>query len=275
MIRRRDFALGAAAAVLAPPARAERPALDEMVRRITGGAALRPGRVTLDVPPLVENGNAVPLAVAVDSPMSEADHVRAIHVVNEKNPQPQVISAVLGLAYLLLAMRRNRWCWVAGGVSSAMLAYLSLRAQLPMQAALQIYYVAMSVYGYWYWSRTSAQSGQAITVWPASRHLLACAAVVVASILSARWLARETQAAWPYLDSLTTWGSLLATWLVARVKLENWLYWVLIDAALVFLFAAQALYLFALLNALYVVIAFAGFLSWQKSYRTVRAQAVS
>jgi sulfur-oxidizing protein SoxY len=96
MIRRRDFALGAAAAVLAAPARAERPALDEMVRRITGGAALRPGRVTLDVPPLVENGNAVPLAVAVDSPMSEADHVRAIHVVNEKNPQPQVISAVLG-----------------------------------------------------------------------------------------------------------------------------------------------------------------------------------
>ncbi len=52
--------------------------------------------MTLDVPPLVENGNAVPLAVAVDSPMSEADHVRAIHVVNEKNPQPQVISAVLG-----------------------------------------------------------------------------------------------------------------------------------------------------------------------------------
>jgi sulfur-oxidizing protein SoxY len=96
MIRRRDFALGAAAAVLAAPARAERPALVEMVRRITGGAALRPGRVTLDVPPLVENGNAVPLAVAVDSPMSEADHVRAIHVVNEKNPQPQVISAVLG-----------------------------------------------------------------------------------------------------------------------------------------------------------------------------------
>jgi nicotinamide mononucleotide transporter len=194
--------------------------------------------------------------------------VRAVSAV-------EVISAVLGLAYLLLAMRRNRWCWVAGGVSSAMLAYLSLRAQLPMQAALQIYYVAMSVYGYWYWSRTSAQSGQAITVWPVSRHLLACAAVVAASILSARWLARETQAAWPYLDSLTTWGSLLATWLVARVKLENWLYWVLIDAALVLLFAAQALYLFALLNALYVVIAFAGFLSWQKSYRTVRAQAVS
>ena len=194
--------------------------------------------------------------------------VRAVSAV-------EAISAVLGLAYLLLAMRRNRWCWVAGGVSSAMLAYLSLRAHLPMQAALQIYYVAMSVYGYWYWSRTSAKSGQAITTWPVSGHLLACAAVVAASLLSARWLARETQAAWPYLDSLTTWGSLLTTWLVARVKLENWLYWVFIDAALVFLFAAQALYLFALLNALYVIIAFAGFLSWLKSYRTARTQAIS
>ena len=187
----------------------------------------------------------------------------------------EAISAALGFAYLLLAMRRNRWCWMAGGVSSAMLAYLSLRAQLPMQAALQIYYVAMSVYGYWYWSRTSAEAGRAITTWPLSRHLLACAAVAAASILSARWLARDTQAAWPYLDSLTTWGSLFTTWLVARVKLENWAYWVIIDTVLVFLFAAQALYLFAVLNALYVVMAIAGFNSWLKAYRTSQRQAAT
>ena len=48
------------------------------------------------MPPLVENGNAVPLTVSVDSPMTEADHVKAIHIVNEKNPQPYVISATLG-----------------------------------------------------------------------------------------------------------------------------------------------------------------------------------
>jgi sulfur-oxidizing protein SoxY len=52
--------------------------------------------VTLDVPPLVENGNVVPLTVTIDSPMSEADHVKAIHVFNEKNPQPHVISIALG-----------------------------------------------------------------------------------------------------------------------------------------------------------------------------------
>ena len=48
------------------------------------------------MPPLVENGNAVPLTVSVDSPMTEADHVKAIHVFNEKNPQPHVISVTLG-----------------------------------------------------------------------------------------------------------------------------------------------------------------------------------
>jgi len=70
--------------------------LEEAIRGVVGEAALHQGRVTLDVPPLVENGNAVPLTVTVDSPMSEVDHVKAIHVFNEKNPQPYVIGVVLG-----------------------------------------------------------------------------------------------------------------------------------------------------------------------------------
>ena len=71
-------------------------ALNEAVRKVTGDAQLRRGRVKLDLPPLIENGNAVPLAVRVDSPMTEADHVRAIHVFTEKNPQPNVIGIQLG-----------------------------------------------------------------------------------------------------------------------------------------------------------------------------------
>lgn len=71
-------------------------ALDEAIRKVLGGAQARPGRVKLDLPPLIENGNSVPLTVTVDSLMTEADHVRAIHVFTEKNPQPNVISAFLG-----------------------------------------------------------------------------------------------------------------------------------------------------------------------------------
>jgi len=71
-------------------------ALDEAIRKVLGGAQARPGRVKLDLPPLIENGNSVPLTVTVESPMTEADHVRAIHVFTEKNPQPNVISAFIG-----------------------------------------------------------------------------------------------------------------------------------------------------------------------------------
>src|SRR5262245_61398627 len=66
------------------------------IREVVGEAPVRPGRVTLDIPPLVENGNVVPVTVSVESPMTEADHVRAIHVFNEKNPQPHVFNAWLG-----------------------------------------------------------------------------------------------------------------------------------------------------------------------------------
>lgn len=71
-------------------------AMQELIRRIIGDAALQIGKVRLDVPALVENGNTVPLMVSVESPMTEKDHVKAIHIINEKNPQPHVISVRLG-----------------------------------------------------------------------------------------------------------------------------------------------------------------------------------
>jgi nicotinamide mononucleotide transporter len=73
------------------------------------------------------------------------------------------------------------------------------------------------------------------------------------------------------LDSLTTWFSLLATWLAARARLENWLYWIVIDTALVYLFYAQQLYFLSLLNLLFIVIAAGGFVAWR---RRLRVQAV-
>ena len=98
LIRSGELAAGAALVSLVAPApgRASPQAMQELVRSIIAEAELRPGKVTLDVPALVENGNAVPLAVLVESPMSAADHVTAIHVVNEKNPQPDVVSFRLG-----------------------------------------------------------------------------------------------------------------------------------------------------------------------------------
>jgi sulfur-oxidizing protein SoxY len=76
--------------------RATPASMQAAIKKVVGEAPLRKGKVMIDVPPLVENGNTVPLTVAVDSPMTATDHVKAIHVFNEKNPQPNVISAHLG-----------------------------------------------------------------------------------------------------------------------------------------------------------------------------------
>lgn len=181
----------------------------------------------------------------------------------------EAASVVLGLAYAALAIRKSRWCWVTGGLSSAIMIYLSLHARLPMQAALQVYYVVISVYGWWYWTREQQTQGALIVgTWPLRRHLAACAMTVLVSALTARWLASQTQAAWPFLDSLTTWGSLYATWLQARVKLENWLYWICIDSVLSFLFGSQGLFFVALLSVLYLGFSAVGFTRWLKTYRT-------
>jgi sulfur-oxidizing protein SoxY len=75
------------------PARASAEAMAEAMRAFTGGAAVAAGRVALEISPLVENGNTVPLSVIVQSPMTEADHVRAIAIFNERNPQPHVVTA--------------------------------------------------------------------------------------------------------------------------------------------------------------------------------------
>jgi sulfur-oxidizing protein SoxY len=97
-ITRRDVLLaGAIALAPALPAQANAPGqMEAAIRSMLGEATIRKGRVTLDLPPLVENGNTVPMTVTVDSPMTRDDHVKAIHVFNEKNPQANVISVRLG-----------------------------------------------------------------------------------------------------------------------------------------------------------------------------------
>ena len=87
---------GAGALLVVRPATATPETMKEAIRKITGGTAMKPGRIKLELPPLVENGNTVAMTVAVESPMSAKDYVKAIHVATEKNPQPNVISATLG-----------------------------------------------------------------------------------------------------------------------------------------------------------------------------------
>ena len=93
------------------------------------------------------------------------------------------------------------------------------------------------------------------------------------SWFTAGLLARETQAAWPLLDSLTTWFSLFATWLVARARIENWLYWIVIDGVLVYLYYMQSLPIIAFQFAAFMVLAVAGLIAWRRRLVAQRVAA--
>ena len=97
--RREFFGLAGGAAMLAVtlrPAEATPTMLASAIRNVVGTATVQTGKVKLEIPPLVENGNTVPMTVSVASPMAPEDHVRSIHVFNEKNPQPNIGNFYLG-----------------------------------------------------------------------------------------------------------------------------------------------------------------------------------
>ena len=97
---RRGFLAATGAVALAPilvrSARATPATMAAAIREVVGEAPVREGKITLELPPLVENGNAVPMTITVDSPMTAADHVKRIYLFNEKNPQPYIVTFHLG-----------------------------------------------------------------------------------------------------------------------------------------------------------------------------------
>jgi nicotinamide mononucleotide transporter len=180
----------------------------------------------------------------------------------------EALAVALGIAYLLLALRESLWCWYAAFFSTLIFLFIFWDVSLLMESGLQLYYLGMAVYGWWQW-RGKHHSGNelAISRWGPRQHALAIGAVLAASAVSGTLLASHSSAALPFLDSFTTWGSILTTWMVARKILENWLYWLVIDAASIVLYLDRALYLTALLFGAYLVIVVFGYFAWLRHYR--------
>ncbi len=175
------------------------------------------------------------------------------------------------VAYLLLAIRQNIWCWFFAGLSTATYVAVSSFAKLYMDAALNVFYFAMAVYGWFVWS-SGRHNGQEkdVVVWPASTHALALAVIAVVGGINGYLLDTRSDAAFPYLDALTTWAAVWATFLVARKVLENWWYWLLIDAVYVYLYWSRDLEWTAGLFAFYILLIPVGIVSWTRSYKEAR-----
>ncbi|HSG97792.1 MAG TPA: nicotinamide riboside transporter PnuC [Woeseiaceae bacterium] len=184
----------------------------------------------------------------------------------------QAIAVALAIGYLLLAIRENIWCWFCAGVSTAIYAWVTFRAQLYMDSALNVFYFAMAIYGWYVWT-TGRSDGhkKAVVVWPAYVHVLALAFIAVGSGINGYLLETRTDQAFPYLDSFTTWAAVWATFLVARKVLENWWYWLVIDAIYVYLYWSRDLDLFAALFVVYMIMIPFGIVSWTRSWREAQA----
>ena len=180
----------------------------------------------------------------------------------------EAIAAALGLAYLLLAVKRNLLCWICAFASTAIYLVLFAKAALYMQSALQVFYLVMAVYGFidWKAGRTE-ETGVLIRTWSVRQHALAAVAVAVATVINGWLLAKHTDAAAPFLDSFVTWSSVITTWMVARRVLENWLYWIVVDAIAAYLYFSQGLLWTTVLFVIYLGIVVHGFFVWRKERR--------
>jgi nicotinamide mononucleotide transporter len=179
----------------------------------------------------------------------------------------EVCAVTLALAYVILAIFQRRLCWIAAIASASLYILIFWQVRLYLEAALQVFYIAMAVYGWFAWQQKGDQSQAPIRTWSRKQHTVACSALVFVSLLIGSAMDRWTDAASPFVDAATTVSALLATWMVARKLLENWLYWIAIDLASIGLYVSRDLSLTAALFAGYVLLAVWGYRAWRAQWR--------
>lgn len=141
-----------------------------------------------------------------------------------------------------------------------------------MESVLQVFYIAMAVYGWWHWNKGRAGSVPLPVVdWPLIFNIPPLLLIALLSVCSGWLLENYSGAAYPYLDSATTWAAIVTTWMVARKVLQNWYYWFLIDSVSIYLYSQRGLYLTALLFACYLLLIVVGYRAWHRSLRVQNA----
>ena len=182
----------------------------------------------------------------------------------------ELLAVLLAAAYVILAIRQSLWCWPAAAVSASIYALLFGHSGLLMESALQVFYVLMSGYGFWQWTRRPRITDVAPQQPPDIRthswiwHGTWILGLALCTLLLGTLVSHYTQADLVWLDTITTVFSLFATFLVAQKLLENWLYWIVIDLTYVGLFWYKGFYPTAILFAVYTVMAAVGYITWRR-----------
>jgi nicotinamide mononucleotide transporter len=181
----------------------------------------------------------------------------------------EFLAVITALAYVVFASQGSLWCWPAAMISTLLYTYIFYDVYLWSDSALQVYYFAMAIYGWWNWSRhIYGEESQEIEIveYDLYYHLVAITALSVISLIVGYFMANYTPSHFPYLDAATTVFAIFATYLVAKRVLENWLYWIVIDLVSIYLYQAKSLAPTAVLFGLYVILASYAYFQWRKMY---------
>jgi nicotinamide mononucleotide transporter len=185
----------------------------------------------------------------------------------------ELFAVITSIAYAWLASKNNIWCWLFGVLSPLLTMYaLYFYFQLYAEVYLQVYYIGMAIYGFYTWKYGSIDhTDKAIEMWSSQKHLILILVGFLLAFLLGTFLKNYTEAASTYLDSFTTTFAIIATFMTAQRILENWIYWIIIDAVSIYLYFDRGGYLFAILFVAYTIIAIYGFVNWRKQYQLQHA----
>ncbi|MBT4738270.1 MAG: nicotinamide mononucleotide transporter [Flavobacteriales bacterium] len=177
-----------------------------------------------------------------------------------------ICAAISGILYIILAAKENVWCWLAASISVCLYMYINYDLGYYSQAVLQIFYLFMAIYGYVMWNKLDPER---IKEWSAKKHLFiifigAIITFIIGFILT-EYVEDSEQ---PILDSLTTVFSVFASYMVAKKVLGNWLYWIVIDSLIIYLYYIQGEFILALQFLVYIIIAVYGYFSWIQRMKT-------
>lgn len=172
------------------------------------------------------------------------------------------IAVATSIIYVILAARKMIVCWLFAFISSALYVYLCFSAQLYLESVLQLFYVVMAVVGYLLWNRSTSTE---VINWNIKYHLINISVSTGLTFLLGYLFSIYTDQASPYIDASTTVFSLAATFMVTQRVLENWIYWIIIDAVSIYLYYTRDLHLTAVLFFLFTILAIVGYFSWKKT----------
>jgi nicotinamide mononucleotide transporter PnuC len=187
----------------------------------------------------------------------------------------EIIGTISGLLFLYLEIKQNKWLWPVGLLTSVMYIYVFFVAKLYADMSLQFYYVFISIYGWIIWSKGTNKSDDQLPVVRLSRALFLTlfGASMLIYVFIAYILVNFTDASIPYWDAFTTALSIVATWMLARKILEQWLVWLVVNAVSMGLYIYKGLYPTTVLFFFYTVLALVGCLQWKKDM--LRSQTIS